>query len=100
MFITVEIDLNATKDVLHDYFSIEVPDELLVKIISNDGQLLGEVLDESIRDTYARDLLIGQVLEHIGMQAWPTYGDSNEYKEAFDKELPLQLAKFGGRVIK
>ena len=95
MQITLEIDLDETKDVLSDSFGITLPDNTLLGIIKQNGQLLGEVVDGSINDTAARETLIYAVTKTIGMRDWPCYGEKANM-EAFYIELARKLKPIGG----
>lgn len=95
MQITLEIDLVETKDVLADSFGITLPDDKLLEIIIQNGQLLGEVVDGSINDTAARETLIYAVTKTIGMRDWPCYGEKANMT-VFYAELARKLKTIGG----
>jgi hypothetical protein len=99
MQVTLDIDLETTKDVLLDYFGITLPDDVLLDIIVSNGQLLGEVVDGSIRDTMARDTLIYAVTKKIGARDWPTYGGKANMEE-FYADLASKLTAVNGTLEK
>lgn len=91
--VCITLDLTETMDILNDYFGITLPHEHLVgQVIMRSGQLLGEVIDGSISDTYACDLLIRQVVKSLPNsegKEWPTYGTA----EALSKEFYTWFAE-------
>ena len=53
--------------------------------------ILLEIIDGSYTDTDILDQILNQVTtKHIGLNC-PTYGDSTEYKQEFDKKLNIFL---------
>lgn len=97
----VKIDLSKTMDVLHDYFATTVPPEYLaMNVISSSGQLLGEVIDDTISDTFARDILIARLVASLPDsedKEWPTYGTSKEDSELFYKWYGNAIKHIGGK---
>ena len=96
------IDLNITEvcEVLSGYYGVTLRDEYLVeKVIIKSGQLLGEVIDGSICDTSARELLIRQVIKSLpdseGME-WPTYGTSEDESVKFFEWFGKAIKSVGG----
>ncbi len=98
MQITLDIKLDGVVDVLSDYFGITLPEAVIVDILTTNGQVLGEVVDNSIRDTYARDILIEAVTEHVGADTWPTYGEKRD-TEVFYAQLKEKLEAVGGTFV-
>lgn len=78
---------NETHRILNKYYKIDVDNDMLREIASNDGVLAKEIRDDSIGDTYARDLLIDALLAKLNIEAWPCNGDSKLYKEEFKVKL-------------
>ena len=95
MQVTLDIDLTQAEDVLSDYYGITLPQEKLLEIVLASGQLLGELVDNSIRDTCARELLIDAVTKTVGAKDWPTYGEHADM-EAYYKTLADKLSAIGG----
>ena len=104
----MEYNLDQTKEVLHDYYAIKLPDDVLEIIVSNE-KLQDEILHNSISDTCAREFLIDAVCRHLGISVqeqnmfgetgyhgWPLNGDPKTYKEAFYKQLEEKLQNIGG----
>lgn len=95
MQITLDINLDLAEDVLSDYYGITLPQEKLLEIVMSSGQLIGELVDNSIGDTCAREMLIDAVTQKVGARDWPTYGDHADM-EAYYKDLAEKLAAIGG----
>lgn len=104
--------LESIADVLHDYCRFSVPDEFLIKVIESDDELRHEIfLSGGVSDTYVRELIISAVCREmdikidvpnifgmVGSHEWPCYGDSLEYKHAFDIQFSKRLAEIGGTI--
>lgn len=94
------LDLTKTIDVLNDYFGTSVPDEyLLDQVIMKSGQLLGEAFDNTISDTYARDMLIERLVKSLPggeEKYWPMYSTDKETSENFYKWYSDAIKKIGG----
>jgi len=91
-------DLKPAKDVLSDYYSITVPDQLLIELFQNDLDLAAENATNGISDTCQREILVLQLLRKIGCPDWPTYADGDEAFSNFIKELPKFLEAVGGKL--
>lgn len=87
------IDLTETNRILAKYYKIGLPAELLIKILNKKGNeiTLKEVKDGSIGDTAARDYIIHDILEELGMiekwKGWPCNSDSHGHYLLFLAEL-------------
>lgn len=85
--VTFDIDLTKVIDILSDYYGTTLREEYLVmNVIMKSGQLLGEIIDGSINDTCARELLIREVIRSLPnskRMEWPCYGTSEAESEKF-----------------
>jgi len=103
------MDLSVTKDILDDYFGLVLPDSVLEKIINSDQELQREVIENTITDTAARDLLINVIGTWLGIKvnvpnmfgkrndsSWPMYGDSAEYATAYFQQFAHKVKALGG----
>lgn len=106
------MDLTPVKDVLHDYFRLELPDEFLIEVLNSDEELQREYNAGAIYDTCVRDLLINVIGERLGVEVnipnmfgeigsseWPMYGDSNEYTIEYFTQLNDKVHSVGGKFI-
>ena len=84
--------IDGVNEMLKDYFSMNASNDV-IEYIANDKEIYQEILDESYRDTFARDLIIDAIVKRIGLVRWPVYGDSQQYKDLFDKSLNDMLDK-------
>lgn len=92
------MDLTEAYRVLEKYYYIWIPEELLLKSISDETKQ--EIIDGSISDTFAREGLIYDVLRGIGMPKeahWPCNGDSETYTLGFTVALASKLKEVGGK---
>lgn len=98
--VCINLDLTETMNILNDYFGVTLPHEYLVgQVIMRSGQLLGEVIDGSIGDTYARDLLIEKVVKSLPNsdgQEWPTYGTPKAEADKFYAWFGEAIKTVGG----
>lgn len=97
--ITVDIDLTETIDILSDWYGTTLPNEYLVGVITKSGQLLGEIVDGSIGDTCARELLIREVIDSLPgskMMEWPCYGTSETQSTKFYAWYSEAIKTVGG----
>jgi len=105
-------DLTEMREILKNYFSVTVPDNVLIEMIDKDNKLQDEIKHNSLSDTCAREYLISVVCQHLNISVpvkdmfgkvgscdWPCYGDSDEYNEEFFKQLPVKLEAIGGTFI-
>jgi repressor of nif and glnA expression len=86
-------------DVLDEYYDMQVPDALIIKILEGDSELLMEVETGGVRDTCQRSILVDVVLNEIGMRSWPIYGDGDEVFKDFIIQLTTKLQECGGKFI-
>lgn len=100
--ICFNLDITEPKDILNDYFGVVLRDEYLVNVIFKSGRLLGEVIDKSIGDTCARELLIEEVIKSLPNstgQEWPTYGtpkaDADKFYAWFSEAIKTVGGTFG-----
>ena len=95
--VEITLDLQPAMDVLNDYYGMKLPKDTMAAIITNSGTVFGEMLDNSIRDTAAREYLIDAVTKYFDMtKHWPCNGDSDEYSVAFFTELTKKVAEANG----
>lgn len=101
--------VKEAKWVLSDYFGVAVPDEWLLATIKTDPELEQEILQGAVSDTCVREMLIHCICRELKIQVnvpnvfsfsgsygWPCFGDSDEYKTEFYKQLNEKLALIGG----
>ena len=98
--VTFNLDLTETIDILSDYYGVTIPSNILMYgIVAKSGQLFGEVIDGSIGDTCARELLIREVIRSLpdnkGME-WPCYGTSDAESEKFYAWFSEAIKTVGG----
>ena len=91
-------ELQPAKDVLADYYSIEVPNSVLIEIFHTDLDLAAENATNGIGDTCQREILIDSLLKKIGCRSWPIYGEGDEVANKFIADLPKKLEAVGGRL--
>jgi hypothetical protein len=90
-----EPDLKNAHSVLHDYFAMKVPSQMLREILSNNIKLANEVYGNGIRDTCQREIISYAVLRHMGMRDWPTNGEGRQVMQNFVSELKEKAPSFG-----
>lgn len=86
-FINNDIDLTEAKRVLNKYYKIDISDEILKKIISNNHILILECFQNTISDTYARDILINELTNFFNLPLWPVNSDSDNYVNDFIEKI-------------
>ena len=91
-------ELQPAKDVLADYYNIEVPNSVLVEMFHADLELAAENATNGIGDTCQREILIDSLLKKIGSRAWPIYGEGDEVFDQFITDLPKKLEAVGGKM--
>lgn len=98
--LVIRVDLTETRRVLKKYFSTILPDSVILDVISQPSNysVLGEIVGDSISDTYAREALIDALAAHMGLEPWPMAAKSEEYKHAFYKSWIVRVAELGGTV--
>ena len=77
------------------YYSLSVPEQLIKDVLKSDLDLAREAHQLSIGDTAPREILMEQILKHMGLSSWPCNGDSREYKDKFLKDLESKMGEFG-----
>ena len=87
------------KNVMRDYFLTILPDAYLEEIIRGEDEMREEVETGGVYDTFSRDLLIDLVCKDLGVSLWPTYGDTQEYKENFLNDYMKRVEEVGGTFI-
>ena len=60
---------------LYDYYGLIVDENVVREVIKNNKNIAEEAMDDGIRDTCQREILIDTVLKHLNLPPWPTYGD-------------------------
>jgi hypothetical protein len=75
--------------VLKDYYNMSIPEEMVYNVLSGNLVLAFETFTGGLSDTDVREYLVDQVLEHIGMQNWPMFGDTEDIKNTFFSDLKL-----------
>ena len=88
MAFTVKYDItddmiDEVKRVLKKYFTLTVTEDFLRYLLKSHPELVGEVMEKSISDTYPRGILIDTICEELELQDWPEGGDTQEYTEKF-----------------
>ena len=91
-------ELKPAKDVLSDYYGIEIPNQVLIEIFHADLELAAENATHGISDTCQREILIDTVLKKIGSRAWPINGEGEEVFNQFISDLPKKLEAVGGKL--
>lgn len=91
-------ELRPTKDVLSDYYCLEIPNQVLIEIFHADLDLAAENATHGISDTCQRDILVSAVLKKIGSRPWPTYSEGDEVFNQFLADLPKKLEAIGGKL--
>lgn len=95
-------DIEGIKTVACDYYGVILNDFQVRNLLDNDG-LKAEIFEFGVFDTCVRefiaDAIVEFVLEDVPCEIhewhWPTYGDSEEYKENFDKLFKENAKKKG-----
>lgn len=106
------MNLTPVKDVLMDYFGVELPDNVLELIINSNSELKQEIIQGYVYDTYVRELVISEVCRRldikvsvpnvfgvVGSHEWPCFGDSDAYKAEFDQQLNEKLKQINSLVV-
>ena len=84
------------KDMFNDYYGIgNIPTQFLRDICLHDVTLAYEIHCGAERDTAVRDQFGNRLMLRLGMNAWPCYGNSEEYKKDFFAKLGPALAEHG-----
>ena len=91
-------ELKPAKDVLSDYYGIEVPNSVLVEMFHNDLDLAAENATGGISDTCQREILIDSLLKKIGSRRWPINMEGDDVFNEFITDLPKKLEAVGGRL--
>lgn len=91
-------ELQPAKDVLADYYNIEVPNSVLIEMFHADLELAAENATNGISDTCQREILIDSLLKKIGSRTWPIYGEGDEVFNQFIADLPKKLEAVGGKM--
>ena len=87
--------IDDSVQMLHDYFRVTVTKKYLARLLKKDVRLLCEVADGAVTDTYVRDMFIDTITEDMGVNHWPSNGDSNEYSKRFYKKFAVECKKRG-----
>lgn len=90
-----EVKLQPAKDVLKDYYSLDVPYNLIKQILSKNIILAYECYTNGIRDTGEREMLIDSLLKEMGMRSWPINGEGDAVFESFCSQLKEKMKLFG-----
>lgn len=98
--VTFNLDLTETIRILSDYYGVTIPSNILMYgIVAKSGQLFGEIIDGSINDTCARELLIREVIRSLPnskRMEWPCYGTSEAESEKFYAWFSEAIKTVGG----
>lgn len=86
-------------DVLSDYYSIQVPHEMIKEVLAKDIKLAFEIYTNGVRDTCQRSVFIDSILSHIGMRSWPTNGEGTKIMMNFSIELKQKAEQVGIQII-
>jgi hypothetical protein len=86
-------------DVLHDYYGVDIPRDILVGLLQDNLDLAMEVFTGGIRDTCQRELLIDALLRKINAPSWPRNGDGQEIFNSFISILSERLERVGGKLV-
>lgn len=100
MKLILDVDLTDTHNMLKDYFSIDLPQFELIKLLATKGKfyLLGEIMDGAETDTCVREQIIDTICEAAGADPWPTYGDKANLEEYY-AHLSEKLKYINGVMI-
>lgn len=90
-----EYAVNEITDIYNDYYGLVVPEHLVLSVFIKDPELLEEASSGGIRDTCQREIAGRALSQLIGVQDWPCYGDTDEYKKAPAIALIEQCKVFG-----
>lgn len=90
-----EPELKNAHSVLHDYYAMKVPSQMIREILSEDIELAYEVYTDGVRDTCQRDLMIDATLRYMGLRSWPMNGEGSQAMKDFVKELKEKAQLFG-----
>ena len=101
-------DLRETQRILQGYFSLLVPNSLIIQVLLKDINLACEVQSGSISDTMSRDLLIDAVMREMRVMNpgstegedtdflhWPCMGNNQEYRDKFNEILAERMPIYG-----
>lgn len=100
--IEVTFDTNKAAEILKEYFGFSLPDNILAyRVIAKDFDILSEVLNDTLSDTYAREKLIYAVVkilpDNTGKE-WPCYGTPDDVAKEFYTWFADAITKIGGSV--
>lgn len=85
--------------VLNNYHGIDLPDEMIRRVLERDTELQDEIRRGAATDTYVRDMLIDRVCHLLQVSNYPCYGDTHEYTENFWNSMKSALEAVGGKVL-
>lgn len=87
------------RDIVHDYMGIDLTEAQLEELCS-DPRIVAEVTEWGTYDTQTRERVTAVLTEKIVGRAWPMYGDTQEYKDAFYRDFERLAPEKGYRLIK
>lgn len=91
-----EKNVDETIEMLKEYFCLTVDRKYVERLVNKYSDLLREVHDGAVTDTYARDLFIDRIAEDLGMSShWPRYCDGEEYATKWYKKFAKATAAKG-----
>lgn len=82
---------------LNDYYSIELPSNILEELLDSDNWLHREVGDGCAADTMVREVALEHFCRYYKIPTWPTHGDTAKYKAAFCSALKAKVIELGGK---
>lgn len=88
--------VDQASDVFSDYVGIELPCTEIAKVLNSDKWLMKEISRGCVRDTMVRESLIDAFCKLNGLPAWPSYGNSDAFKDDFYTKLKIKVTELGG----
>ena len=84
-------------DVLNEWTPLRLTDLQVraVLAIQDIKHIRNEIEHYGVRDTVIREQLMDMVVKYLGLPGWPIGLDSQEVKDYFNRNLPIQAKKFG-----
>lgn len=90
-------DRKGVRDIVHDYMGLDLTDQQLDELCSN-PRVVAEVTEWGTFDTQTRERITAVLTEKIVGRAWPMYGDTQEYKDAFYADFERLAPEKGFRL--
>lgn len=88
------------RNIVHDHMNIDLTEAQLLELCS-DSRIVAEVLEWGTFDTQTGEKIAAVLTEKILSvdRAWPLYGDTKEYKDAFYRDFEREAQLKGYRLI-